>query len=62
MKEYIEKYKHFIWKYNEEGGGELTKEMRGWYLLGQVGLDDRTKTIVIGTCSTRWTYEEIKRE
>ena len=36
--------------------------LRGWYLLGQAELDDMTKTIVIGACSTGGTYEEIKRE
>ena len=45
VKEYKKRYEHVAWKYKEEGDGELPKEMRGWYLVGQAGLDITMKII-----------------
>ena len=42
-----------------KGGEELPEEIKGWYLLGEAGLDI-TKTVVIGACFTEATYRGLK--
>ena len=62
MEEYIRRYERAVRELKRTGGGEIEKEVRGWHLLGQTGLEELEEQVVVGACHTRDGYDHIKGE